>query len=52
MNPPKISEDVSATPVSTEPSRTFIIVLFVGAVVIGALITYFGIKGVLGGPIP
>jgi hypothetical protein len=52
MNPAKIEAEMSAHPVSTAPSRTFIIVLFAGAVAIGALIVYLGITGVIGGPIP
>lgn len=31
---------------------TFIIVTFAVAIVVGALIIYFGINGQLGGPIP
>jgi hypothetical protein len=52
MNPPKVQSTVSVTPVSTEPSRLFIILLFAGSIVIGVAITYFGITGALGGPIP
>ncbi|MGA8275622.1 MAG: hypothetical protein WB789_05890 [Thermoplasmata archaeon] len=43
---------MSAPLVSTEPSRLFMILLFAGAIVIGVAITYFGITGALGGPIP
>jgi hypothetical protein len=52
INPTKIPGDVSDPPVSTEPSPVFIIVLFAGAIAIGAAITYLGIIGALGGPIP
>jgi hypothetical protein len=43
---------VAASPVSTEPSLLFMIVLFSGAIVIGIVITYLGITGHIGGPIP
>ena len=52
MNPPKIERGVSATPVSPEPNLLFVILLFAGAVVIGAAIIYLGINGMIGGPIP
>jgi hypothetical protein len=43
---------VSAAPVSTEPSRVFLILLFASAVAIGTAIAYLGITGAIGGPIP
>jgi len=43
---------VSAAPVAETTSRTFVIVLFAVAVIVGVAITYLGIAGVIGGPIP
>jgi hypothetical protein len=52
MNPGKIERTVTAALPSTAPSRTFIVILFAGAVIIGAVIAYLGIIGAIGGPIP
>jgi hypothetical protein len=35
-----------------KPSTSFTIILFTAAIVIGALVTYLGITGRIGGPIP
>lgn len=35
-----------------DPSRAFVVALFVVAIVVGALIAYFGITGRLGAGIP
>jgi hypothetical protein len=43
---------VAATAESTEPSRVFLIALFVGAVAIGLAIIYLGMNGFIGGTIP
>jgi hypothetical protein len=52
MNSPKIDDSMAAPIPSTAPSRLFMIVLFSGAIIIGAVITYLGINGMIGGPIP
>ncbi len=52
MNLAKIRTNVSALPVSQEPSRAFMIVLFIVAIGVGAAIAYLGITGAIGGPIP
>jgi len=41
----------SSTPIP-KISTSFVIVVFTVAVVVGALVIYFGITGALGGPIP
>ncbi|MGD0256405.1 MAG: hypothetical protein ABSB90_00785 [Thermoplasmata archaeon] len=43
---------MSASPVSTAPNTTFVIVLFAVAIVVGVVIAYLGIAGIIGGPIP
>ena len=43
---------MSAAPASDPTSQLFIILLFAVAIAVGAAVTYFGIIGVLGGPIP
>jgi len=39
-------------PVSLKPSRTFLILTFGVAIAVGILVTYLGITGAIGGPIP
>jgi hypothetical protein len=43
---------VADAPVSQAPSLAFVIAIFGAAIVVGALIIYLGIKGMIGGPIP
>jgi hypothetical protein len=43
---------MSHSPVSRAPSRAFIVVIFAISIVIGAVIAYLGIVGVIGAGIP
>jgi hypothetical protein len=52
MNLPKIRTTMSSALSPSDPPYTFIIVIFAIAIGVGAAITYFGITGALGGPIP
>jgi hypothetical protein len=52
MNPPKLDPGMSAETASQDPSTAFMIVLFAVAIAVGVGITYFGITGAIGGPIP
>jgi hypothetical protein len=52
MNLSNSEGSVSEALPTSAPSRLFIILLFAGAIVVGALVAYLGITGVIGGPIP
>ncbi len=43
---------MTATSTSNEPPWLFIVVLFAVAIAVGVTISYLGITGMIGGPIP
>jgi hypothetical protein len=52
MNPSPTPPTMSVPDTAQAPSTVFLVVLFAGAIAIGAAVAYLGIIGVIGGPVP